>query len=215
MSWAQEVRRLVPIFTCCQGNMEVPAGACFVCWYTEQFHRTLSLKRSELEVGGVPIAFKSSLGASNSGMFSTPPYLSSLTLTETTFHSMKFSSSFAHFHSPPLCPLNSRPAPHPAVVEWSGMLSALFFFSSGKRITYVFQKLSKIWTQQLITPHLLCLRHESGQGRYYLQTLTRLSALSELPEDIWAITPLIDCSLFRRTPTGGLIDRNLLRPSKR
>lgn len=128
MSWAQEVRRLVPIFTCCQGNMEVPAGACFMCWYTEQFHRTLSLKRSELEVGGVPIAFKSSLGASNSGMFSTPPYLSSLTLSETTFHSMKFSSSFAHFHSPPLCPLNSRPAPHPAVVEWSGMLSALFFF---------------------------------------------------------------------------------------
>lgn len=133
MSWAQEVWRLVPIFTCCQGNMEVPAGACFVCWYTEQFHRTLSLKRSELEVGGVPIAFKSSLGASNSGMFSTPPYLSSLTLTETTFHSMKFSSSFAHFHSPPLCPLNSRPAPSCCSgMKWNAFCS--FFFFQGREL---------------------------------------------------------------------------------
>lgn len=81
MSWAQDVRRLVPIFTCCQGNTEVPAGECFVSWYTELFHRTLCLKRSELEVGGVPIALKSSLGASNSGMFAAPPHLSSLILS--------------------------------------------------------------------------------------------------------------------------------------
>lgn len=218
MSWAQDVRRLVPIFTCCQGNTEVPAGECFVSWYTELFHRTLCLKRSELEEGGVPIALKSSLGASNSGMFAAPPpppHLSSLILS---WDRVPLGEVFLILctlsFSTPLSPKLSSSTPSCCSgMKWNAFCS--FFFSSGKRITYVFQKLSKIWTQQLISPHLLCLRHEPRQGRYYLQTLARLSALSELTEDIWAIIPLTDCTLFCRTPTGGLIACNLLRPSKR
>lgn len=115
--------------------MEVPAGECFVCWYTELFHRTLCLKRSELEVGGVPIAFKSSLGASNSGMFSTPPHLSSPILSWDhvplgEFFLILYTFSFSSLLSPKLSP--STPS------CWSGMKwNAFCSFFSPKEENYL------------------------------------------------------------------------------